>query len=426
MATAVPSAGQTRLTLAEAIARARAQNVDAGIAAAGEREAAARVSQVQAWYWPRVDFVESWQRGDQPVFVFGSLLNQRRFTAQDFALDRLNHPDPVNNFRNAFTVEQLVFDGGAVRAQVTAARLGHEIARLSQTRVDHELAVAATAAFGRVLAVQAARRAAASAVAAAQEDMKRAQARREAGLVTDADVLAIEVHLAQMRSREIAATGDEQVARAQLNQVMGAGLDERFELDPVAPAPNAGAGLDALEAEAVDRRPEIRLAEAQQRLADASVAGARAAFLPQVGAQAGVEWNGESFGSRESAWLVGTQVRFNLFHGLADRARLAEARSALTRRTLERQKAETDVRLDVRTAVAQLESARARREVGAAALAQARETQRILRDRYEAGLVGVTDLLRAAQTVLDAEAQDTASQVDVLIQAAALERALGR
>jgi outer membrane protein TolC len=400
--------------------------VDARIAAAGEREAAARVPQAQAWYWPRVDFVESWQRGDLPVFVFGSLLNQRRFTAEDFALDRLNHPDPVNNFRSAFTVEQLVFDGGAVRAQVRAARLGQEIARLSQTRGERELAVAATAAFGRVLAVEAARRAAASAVTAADEDLKRARARREAGLVTDADVLAIEVHRAQMRSREIAAAGEERVARAQLNQVIGAGLDEEFALDPVALLPDAAASLATLEAEAIDNRPEIKLADTQQRLADASVAWARAAFLPQVGAQAGVEWNGESFGSRESAWILGTQIRFNLFHGLADRARLAEARHSLTRRALEREKAETSVRLDVRSAMAQLESARARREVGATALTQARETQRILRDRYEAGLAGVTDLLRAAQSVLDAEAQDTASQVDVLIQAAALERALGR
>ena len=421
-----PVAAQTRLTLADAVTRARAQNVDARIAAAGEQEAAARVPQAQSWYWPRVDFVESWQRGDLPVFVFGSLLNQRRFTAEDFALDRLNHPDPLNNFRNAFSVEQLVFDGGAVRAQVRAARLGHEIARLSQTQVERELAVAATAAFGRVLTVQAARRAAASAAAAAEEDLKRARARRDAGLVTDADVLAIEVHRAQVRSREIAAAGDERVARAQLNQVMGAGLDEQFALDPVAPAPDVASGLEALEAEAIDNRPEIRLAEAQQRLADASISMAKAAFLPQVGAQAGVEWNGESFGSRESAWIVGTQIRFNLFHGLADRARLTEARHALTRRTLEREKAETNIRLDVRSASAQLEAARARREVGAAALAQAREAQRILRDRYEAGLVGVSDLLRAAQSVLDAEAQDTASQVDVLIQAAALERALGR
>src|SRR5687767_4954022 len=83
-ALAPPAAAQTPLTLPAAIARARAQNPDAGSAAAAEREAAQRVPQARAGYLPKVDVVESWQRGNQPVFVFSSLLGQRQFTAGDF------------------------------------------------------------------------------------------------------------------------------------------------------------------------------------------------------------------------------------------------------------------------------------------------------------------------------------------------------
>ena len=115
-----------------------------------------------------------------------------------------------------------------------------------------------------------------------------------------------------------------------------------------------------------------------------------------------------------------------LFNGLANRARFVEAQRAAERRALETEKAETDVRLDVRNALARLEAARAREAVGRAALAQAQERQRITRDRYEAGLVDVTALLTAAQAVLEAESHETAARVDILVQAAALERALGR
>src|SRR5512134_2529756 len=108
---AVPAAAQTQLTLTDAIARARAQNPDAGSAAAAEREAAQRVPQARAGYLPKVDVVESWQRGNQPVFVFSSLLAQRQFTADDFALGALNHPDATDNFRSAITFEQSLFDG---------------------------------------------------------------------------------------------------------------------------------------------------------------------------------------------------------------------------------------------------------------------------------------------------------------------------
>src|SRR6188474_3607047 len=138
LALAAPAVAQTPLSLTDAVARARAHNPDAGSSAAGEREAAQRVTQARAGYWPRVDVAESWQRGNQPVFVFSSLLAQRQFTAADFALGALNHPEPVDNFRSAVMVEQSLFDG-ATRASLAAAGLGHDVATANRVMVDHDL-----------------------------------------------------------------------------------------------------------------------------------------------------------------------------------------------------------------------------------------------------------------------------------------------
>ncbi len=80
---AATAAAQTPLTLPGAIARARAQNPDVGGAAAAAREAAQRVTQARAGYLPRVDVAESWQRGNQPVFVFSSLLAHPGLTLSD-------------------------------------------------------------------------------------------------------------------------------------------------------------------------------------------------------------------------------------------------------------------------------------------------------------------------------------------------------
>src|SRR6476619_4928919 len=93
---ALPASAQSPLSLSQAIARAKAHNPDAGSAAAAEREAAERVTQVRGGYFPKVDLAESWQRGNHPPFVFSSLLAQRQFTAADFALDALNHPAVTN------------------------------------------------------------------------------------------------------------------------------------------------------------------------------------------------------------------------------------------------------------------------------------------------------------------------------------------
>jgi outer membrane protein TolC len=420
------AAAQTPLTLTEAIARARAQNPDAGSAAASEREAAQRVTQARAGYLPKVDLAESWQRGNQPVFVFSSLLAQRQFTPADFALGALNHPDAVDNFRSAVMVEQSLFDG-TTRANVAAAGIGHELATTSRTIVDHDLAASVTSAYGRVLVAAAASQSATAAADTARADRELAGNRRDGGLVTDADVLQLDVHVSRTREQQIRAASDERIARAQLNQLMGEPLGELFALDgaPVAAALDA-ADLASLQAEALKNRPEVKLAVLQEQLAGATETAARAAFLPQVAVQGGWEFNGGAWNTQTSSWIVGAVARINVFHGFADTARLAEAREQATRRALERQKAETAVRLDVHIGVARLDAARASEAVGRAAVEQARESRRIVRDRYEAGLTDVVSLLRAAEAVVQAETQQTAAQVAVLTETAALQRILGR
>ena len=423
---ATPAAAQTPLTLTDAVARAQAQNPDAGSSAALEREALRRSHQAQAGYWPKIDLIESWQRGNQPVFVFGSLLAQRRFTTADFSIDALNHPDALDNFRTAVTVEQPLFDLG-IRANVTAARLDRHVAAATRLMVSHELAVSVTTAYGRVLTAVGARRTAEAAVATAFADRELARNRRDAGLATDADVLQVDVYVARAHEQRIRAAADERIARAHLNQVMGEPLGEVFVLAAAeAVAVTDVTDVAALEAMALEHRPEVTLAARQEDLARANETAARTAFFPQVSLQGGWEFNGDAWSSRASSWVVGAVARINLFRGFADKARLAEARERVARRAIERTKVGTAARLDVHVALARLEAARASEAVGRDAVMQARESQRITRDRYEAGLADVTSLLRSAEVVVQAETQEVAAHVAVLTESAALHRALGR
>jgi len=278
-----------------------------------------------------------------------------------------------------------------------------------------------------VLVATAVQASTAAAVEAARADRELAGNRRDAGRATDADVLQLDVYLSRTREQQIRADADERIARAELNQLMGEPLGQAFALDRSSVAPVVDTGdLVSLEAEALKNSPDVTVAVLQERLASANANAARGAFFPQVTAQGGWEFNGGSWNSRASSWVVGAVARVNVFHGFADKARLAEAREQTTRRGLERVKAETAARLDVHVALARLEAARASEAVGRAAVAQARESRRIIRDRYEAGLTDAASLLRAAEAVALAETQEITAQVAMLTETAALERALGR
>jgi outer membrane protein TolC len=420
----VTSAAQTRLTLDEAMVRARSDTPEARALAAASGEADARVRVARSGFFPRIDVSETVQRGNQPVFVFSSLLSQRRFTEANFAIPALNDPAPITNTRTAVALQQPVFDAGLTRLAVQAARLGREMATVERERAGQDLAVRAAEAYVRVLQLEAANRASAAAVAAADSDLQRARARRDAGVVTEADALMVEVHAADMRQRHISNEGDLAVARIQLAEAVGLPLSEPIELAPVSTATRSVD--ESLIATALDTRWEGRAADLREQLAANAHRSARAQYLPTFGVEAGWELNGSTFADQRSSWVVGAQVQMNLFRGFADAARAAEARYAIDRASAERERIARSIEVEVRAAIAQLTAARARQDAGRAALTQARESQRIIRDRYESGLAGVTDVLRAAEATLDAESRATAADTDVILRTVALDRALGR
>jgi outer membrane protein TolC len=319
-----PALAQTRLTLEDAIRRAQGDTADARALASAIDEANARVQRAQSGFWPRVDVTETVQRGNQPVFVFSSLLSQRRFTTANFAIPALNHPDPVTNTRTAVALEQRVFDSGLTRLGVQAATLEREAASASRDAARQDLAFRAAQAFVQVLQLEATAGATEAAVAAAESDRQRARARREVGLVTEADVLAVDVHLADMRQRQIAASGDLSVARIQLAEAVG--LPLTVSVVPVRPVSRpAPADGDALIREALTTHPDLRQADVHLQLADNGRRTARAALLPSVGVQGGWEFNGATLGAQQSSWVVGAEMRLNVFRGFADTARMTEA-----------------------------------------------------------------------------------------------------
>jgi outer membrane protein TolC len=423
--TASDGVAQEPITMADAMNRARTATPAARALAEAGAEAAQRVRQARAGYFPKVDVTESLQRGNQPVFVFGSLLAQRRFSAASFALEALNRPSPLTNARTAIAVEQPIFDAGLTRRAVENAEVDRQIVAAAGASARQDHALDAARAFVDLLRLESQIGALAAGVEAAQSDLERARARRDVGLVTDADVLDVEIHLADVQQRQLAAAADLAVARYRLNEVMGTALDAPVAVVPP-PAPPAAVPVDGLIREARMLRPDRRAADLLATLAANARRTAEAAFLPRVGVQGGWELNGQGVTDLRSSWMIGAQVQMNLFRGFGDAARVAEAGHAEARVRAERDGLERAIEVEIRAAHARLGAARAREQVGQATLAHARESQRIVRDRYDSGLATVGDVLRAASTVLDAESRATSAHMDVIVQAVALDRAVGR
>jgi outer membrane protein TolC len=161
-------------------------------------------------------------------------------------------------------------------------------------------------------------------------------------------------------------------------------------------------------------------------LAANQAATARSSLLPQVGVHAAFEADRQRFYDRGGAnWLVSIGVRWNLFNGFSDKARIEESKFALRQSGAEQERAGSAIRLQVRRAHADLRAAGQRIQVTKASVAEAEESLRITQNRYQTGLSNVTDLLRTETAVLEARTRQLEAIHDQRLAAAMLELAAG-
>jgi outer membrane protein len=421
---ALPLGAQTPLSLKDAVRLALEKHPSIEAVGAEVKAAETRIRQARSGYLPRLNYSESWQRSDNPVFVFSSLLSQHQFGEQNFALGPLNRPDALNNFQSQVVLDQTVWDAGVTKKQVRSAELGQQMAGENQRRTRMDVIASVVRAYSAVILSQESLRVAGEAVRSAEADLQRAETVRAAGMATDADVLAIRVHLAAMREQEIRRGYDAQIARAALNEALGLPLDVPHELTTPLTALVTPAGQD--EESARQSRPETRQVRLAATLAQTQSAAARAALLPQVSFRVAFEADRQRFINRGGAnWFAGASLRWNLFNGFADKARIEEASQAVTRAKAQQRQIDSAVSLQVRRAYLDLKAAQERIQVAEAAVAEAQEGLRIVKNRYENGLTNVTELLRSETALLETSLRRLTAVHDQRLAGAALEMAAG-
>ena len=133
------SSPSQKLTLPEAVELALKNNPTVQAADAYAEAVRHGIAVAKAGRYPRLDFSESFMRGNNPVYVFGSLLTQRQFTARNFDLALLNVPPPLDNFRTQFSASMPLYDFGRTSRQIRDARLDAQGAGQARQRTRQEV-----------------------------------------------------------------------------------------------------------------------------------------------------------------------------------------------------------------------------------------------------------------------------------------------
>ena len=388
------------LTLRQAIDRALGGNPAVAAAKADVAAADAGIAEARTAFLPQLNFAEDLSRGNDPVYAFGTRLRQQRFTQSDFALNSLNRPTPVGNFATRLSGQWKLFDGWVTQDRLHSTKLAEQSAQQGRGAVNQAIVLQVVEAYQAVLYAERQMDLAQRQADTAQALLQDAEGRVKAGLGIDSDELAARVNLAERQQEQIAAEGEFDTAWAGLEAVMG-GPMLRPRLQPLDAKSFPNGVLADNIAAALKARPDLQALRSAAAAQLKAVDAARAGFLPQISAYGNWEADRQTFaGSGGNNWVAGVRLDLDILP-LGTRARLRAEQARRQKSEAQAQTAELQIRLAVERAFTGHQTAERMVATAQAAMQQSTEGLRILRNRYNAGLATMTDLLRAE----DAERQ---------------------
>jgi outer membrane protein len=429
-ATAQTAGAPMPLTLEDALARGLATSHRLGEAAARGEAAAAVVSERRAAMLPVAAAQAGYTRTNH-VDAFGVPLSNNQL--------KIIYPDIPDNYRTRLDLQWPIYTAGRLDALERAARAEAAASGddLDAARADLRLEIT-RAYWALVTAIESVRVVDASVtrVSAHLQDVRNQFA---TGFVPPNDVSTVQAQESHQRLLGIQARVARDNAEADLARLIGVdpatAIQPVSSLEPPAVSGAAAAGfrpLAALIADARSARPDRaslgkRIAAAGERQQAAS-----AGNKPTIAISGGVDYarpNPRIFpreGVWRESWDASVNVNWPFFDGGRTRAEVAEA--AATKRAAEERLAEFDsvLAVEVRQRSNELEASRAAIAAADDSVRSAAEAQRVVVDRFRAGVATSTDVVDAQTALLQAELDRTQAVANARLAEARLARALGK
>jgi len=402
-------------TLERALEEGLAHNPDSRVAQQRIRAARAELEQADAAFWPRLQFQSSYTRTDNPMQVFGSILNQRAYSS---SLDFNNVPDVDDlNVRGLVTVP--LYAGGRNQASHQAAKANTQAARLENEAVRNTLAFEIARAFHNVLKTRQFIRAAEAGVNAFENNLAIGQKRLEGGSILKTEILDIQVRLAQSREDLIRARNAQSLAERALRNLLGIEQGE-FAVADSAPQVSAPESGD------FSGRSELAATRYRERAAQDQVRASKSGYLPRVSAFGSVDYDyGWKFDHGGSSYTAGALFQWDIWDGQLTRGKVRQAEANLEIAREEERKLRLALDLEVEQARLELNTANERLKVTEQVVAQASESAGITRSRFEQGMALSTQVIDTETALLTARVRRAEAEADQRVAVAALRKALG-
>ena len=343
-------------------------------------------------------------------------------------------PNIQTTYSADLSVSQPIFTGGAISATREAAQLDQSATTWSQRLTTIELSNRARLLYWSAVAAAAGVDVAKAQLNRTQRLLGDARALREAGMAVDADIFAAEARFSAAEVDLIRNRNEEEQSLARLRSLLGINDGSELSLgdagtNQIPPSPPA---LGDLQRTALEKRPELRITDAQIDGLGAQARAVNARRRPMVAATG--QWLVARPNQRylpledvvNDSWRVGVGASWQLFDGSRTKEQVATVHAEQRALRHDRSDLERQILLEVATARLELESALEAVVAADASADAAAAWEQASSERYAAGLAMLSELLDAQADLTSAEVAQIRTRVRAWMADATLRRAVGR
>lgn len=341
-------------------------------------------------------------------------------------------PSIVNNYSARVTLQQPIFTGFRLQRSVDIADYTVQATQKEYDRDKSDLTFNVKSAYWNLAKSVELLNVVNENVEQVKAHLKDVQSWQGQGLITNNEVLKVEVQLSDVQLRQIDARNNVQLARIALNNVIGLPLDTDVQLTTdILREHRVFSDLNTLIRQAQERRAEVKSMQYRVQAGDAAVTLAESSWWPQlylVGNYMTARPNQRIFPSQDvfkDTWDVGISVSLDLWNWGTTIRQTDQARAQLEQVKDGLGQLQDAVALEVTRDYLNLGRARERIAVAENGVKQAEENYRVTSGKFKQGLALNTDLLDAEVALLQAKTNYTQAITDYETAEASLERSIG-
>ncbi|MCB0834245.1 MAG: TolC family protein [Bacteroidetes bacterium] len=341
-------------------------------------------------------------------------------------------PAILNSYGLKATIQQPVFTGFRLENNQKMAQLSETAARLDFEGDKNDFVYEVRSAYWNLFRAIEVKKVVDENIDQVKAHLKDAQNLLAQGLITNNDVLKVQVQLSNVELLGIDARNAVQLARMYLNNLMGLPLDAPVE--PVSlltvPVENTDP-VDVFTKKAMDQRPDLKALQARYEVAGTAVKLAKGSNYPQVMAMGNYYYNRPNqrfFPTKDAfkgTWDIGLQVSFDVWNWGQTKYQTHQATAQADQVKYAKGLLEDAIRLEINRDYLAEQQAREKIVVAKETIRQAEESYRITSEKFRRGVALTTDLLDAEVAVLQAKTNHTQALVDYVLAKARLQKAVG-